>query len=762
MHPTMFPDSHCASYELPSLPLFNAADKHATQFPGKAALIDTKARRAFTYRELLAGTAKIKNLILKTLEVNYTDIQEQRIAYLVPSGFDYVQIQWGIWAAGGVAIPLCTTHPFHELEYTVTNSRPTLIFLHQDFSQHKSAFLSISPSIKVLDVPVSHYDTEHPGFSIPSILFYQAFSLSRRALIIYTSGTTSRPKGCVTTHANIHFQANSLVKAWKYASSDHLIHVLPLHHVHGIINGLTTTLLAGGTVELHPKFDPVVVWKRWMDGDSTMFMAVPTVYSRLNTYFIEHISGTDDEQRAKDSTRKLRLTVSGSAALPTSIKQRFKEITGQVLLERYGMTEIGMGLSCRYDNSDGLGRPDGSVGWPLDEVEIRLVNDSGQTIPLGSQNTVTTGANGDYFNSILGSQTLRATRSNDGGTNIIELQDTVPPAQAEITQTGLRAGSRAEHTQADSRLRSVERHTRPQSIKGQTTSQSTEQNTELQNNEIHLEPRSSGVLTGAVDTEVSALVLNPRVHIGSFNPQSLETTSKPKASVEAPGPEPQTGILEPNVPNGTSHSEQSTTHPIIENGTEEVSSELSTRAQSPYIYQVKPTTEAEDVNTSSTETPLTGEIQIRGPNVFKEYWENPGATAKEFTEDGYFRTGDIAYRDQHGAYYIQGRSSVDIIKSGGYKVSALEVEREILSSIPNVKEAAVVGIPDEEWGERVAAVVVVEHGTNGMELKQFRDILRSTLAPYKIPTLLKVVHEIERNVMGKVNKKQLIKTLWPS
>jgi acyl-CoA synthetase (AMP-forming)/AMP-acid ligase II len=79
--------------------------------------------------------------------------------------------------------------------------------------------------------------------------------VSRRALMIYTSGTTSRPKGCVTTHHNIVFQAECLVKAWQLTASDLLIHILPLHHVHGIINALTAILLSGGTVEMYPKFD---------------------------------------------------------------------------------------------------------------------------------------------------------------------------------------------------------------------------------------------------------------------------------------------------------------------------------------------------------------------------------------------------------------------------------------------------------------------------------------------------------------------------
>ncbi|KAK6523551.1 hypothetical protein TWF281_001532 [Arthrobotrys megalospora] len=699
MHPNTMTDSYCASDGLPALPLFSAADKHATRFPGKAALIDVKARRSFTYRELLAGTARIKNLIFKALGVHGADVQEQRIAYLVPSGIDYVQIQWGIWAAGGVAVPLCTTHPFHELEYTVANSKPTLIFLHHDFSQHKSAFLTKFPSIKVLDVPFTSYDTDDPNFLVPATAFYSSFSLSRRALIIYTSGTTSRPKGCVTTHANIDFQANSLVKAWKYTSSDYLIHILPLHHVHGIINGLTATLLAGGTVELHPKFDPVVVWKRWMDGDSTMFMAVPTVYSRLNSYFLEHISGTDDEQGARDSTRSLRLTVSGSAALPTSIKQRFKDITGQVLLERYGMTEIGMGLSCLYDDSDGRGRPDGSVGWPLDGVEVRLMQDDGRIIalPLGTQST-------DDGGSMIasGSQVVTKTRSNNDGIPLTGLQNNENMMGTDKIQ--------AHSLSQSSEFQGIEQHSVPESSKVQLGFQDRE------------------VLAGTLNTEVSTRAPNHKTSTGKSDSESFMGTFQPESVTKSSNPEPLTEAHNTERPIGTPYPEASVGIEHIE---------------------------------SSTGTHITGEIQIRGPNVFKEYWENPDATAKEFTEDGYFKTGDVAYRDEHGAYYIQGRSSVDIIKSGGYKISALDVEREVLSNIPHVKEAVVVGIPDEEWGERVAAVLVMENGMEGLELKEFRNMLRSTLAPYKIPTLLKVVGGIERNAMGKVNKKQLVKDLWP-
>jgi acyl-CoA synthetase (AMP-forming)/AMP-acid ligase II len=422
---------------------------------------------------------------------------------------------------------------------------------------------------KVTGIPFStltpFVSSETEPASIPLPAFHASLPMDRRALMIYTSGTTSHPKGCVTTHKNITFQADCLVKAWQYSSSDHLIHVLPLHHVHGIINGLTASFLSGVTVEMYPRFDPEIIWERWQEkGSSTLFMAVPTIYSRLVDYFDEHIRFTEAETAAREGAKALRLVVSGSAALPTPIKTKFAEITGQTLLERYGMTEIGMGISCGLDVEKRL---DGSVGWPLPGVEVRLVD------------------------------------------------------------------------------------------------------------------KETGAVLDSADED--------------------------------------------------------------------------------------------------------GMVEIKGDNIFLEYWNRPEATAKEFTADGWFKTGDVAKRDSDGAYYILGRDSVDLIKTGGYKVSALEVERKMLS-VESIQEVAVVGVPDEEWGQRVAAIIKQRAGVSApktplffifhlgdmtltsltqssplLELGTLRAQLKEEMAPYKIPTILRIVDGIERNAMGKVNKKDLLKKYWP-
>jgi acyl-CoA synthetase (AMP-forming)/AMP-acid ligase II len=175
-----------------------------------------------------------------------------------------------------------------------------------------------------------------------------------------------------------------------------------------------------------------------------------------------------------------------------------------------------------------------------------------------------------------------------------------------------------------------------------------------------------------------------------------------------------------------------------------------------------------------------GEIQLRGNTIFKEYWRNSAATKKECVEgeDGngpWFKTGDVAVRrlvplpEQNGAanginghttkwdqgpmYFIRGRLSADIIKSGGEKVSALEVERELLS-LPQIAEAAVVAVPSGKWGQKVGAVVILkgsgEEGKRGRwSAMDMRRALKDRLAAYKIPQVMKVVEHIPRNAMGK-------------
>jgi malonyl-CoA/methylmalonyl-CoA synthetase len=148
-----------------------------------------------------------------------------------------------------------------------------------------------------------------------------------------------------------------------------------------------------------------------------------------------------------------------------------------------------------------------------------------------------------------------------------------------------------------------------------------------------------------------------------------------------------------------------------------------------------------------------GEIEVRGPNVFAGYWRRPEATAGSF-RDGWFRTGDLGAVDPDGYLRIVGRAK-ELIISGGYNVYPREVE-EVLLAHPGVVDAAVVGAPDAEWGERVCAFVVAEPGVTDHDLV---DWCGSRLAPYKRPRRWERVDEVPRNALGKVVRHALVERL---
>jgi malonyl-CoA/methylmalonyl-CoA synthetase len=151
-----------------------------------------------------------------------------------------------------------------------------------------------------------------------------------------------------------------------------------------------------------------------------------------------------------------------------------------------------------------------------------------------------------------------------------------------------------------------------------------------------------------------------------------------------------------------------------------------------------------------------GEVQLRGPNIFKGYWKQPQKTAESFTADGWFRTGDLGFREADGYLTLCGRSK-DLIISGGLNIYPPEVER-VLAGHPAVAACAVIGCPDREWGERVTAVVAL----NGSEDVSGPDLIafcRERLAPYKSPKSIVFRDELPRNAMGKVQKTELRKTV---
>ncbi len=156
-----------------------------------------------------------------------------------------------------------------------------------------------------------------------------------------------------------------------------------------------------------------------------------------------------------------------------------------------------------------------------------------------------------------------------------------------------------------------------------------------------------------------------------------------------------------------------------------------------------------DEDDRPVEDGTAGQIQVRGPTVFESYWRRPEETGEAFTHEGWFRTGDQAVVE-NGRYRILGRSSVDILKSGGEKISALEIE-DVLRTHEGVVDCAVVGVPDAVWGDRVCAAVVARPDSD-VSPGELRDFAKERLAPYKVPKDVLLVDDLPRNPMGKVTK----------
>lgn len=329
--------------------------KRALAHGDSTAIIE--AGRSYSYRELYGQSLRVTRFLLSK---NGGDLAGARVGFIVPPGFSYAAVQWGIWSAGGIAVPLPVMYPKAELEYIVNDCSISTVIAHDSLRDRVPSVANlyfVSEATLEADQQLPQIDKDRP------------------AMILYTSGTTSRPKGVVTTHANIESQVTTLVWAWGWTKNDHTLLVLPLHHVHGLVNVLSCALWAGAKCEVLPKFDAKATWSAFARGEITVFMAVPTIYSKL----IAEWESSPDKKTLSAGCRKMRLMVSGSAALPVSTLEKWKKISGHTIMERYGMTETGMTLS---NPLVGVRVP-GSVGSPLPGVQVRLAGDDGKSVPEG-------------------------------------------------------------------------------------------------------------------------------------------------------------------------------------------------------------------------------------------------------------------------------------------------------------------------------------------------------------------------------------------
>jgi malonyl-CoA/methylmalonyl-CoA synthetase len=429
------------------------------------------------------------------------------VPFLMPPGAAYVEALLAVLDAGGIAVPLSPLHTPAELARILEDTGAPAVLCDPALAPRLPAGTPLWGETTAAAAAAAARPADADD-----------------AIMLFTSGTTGRPKGVVSSHAAVAATLAALEQAWGWRRADRLLHVLPLHHTHGVIVALLGAVWAGATVQLR-SFEAAATWRRL--GQATLFMAVPTIYARLLEAFAR--AEAEEQHRWRAAAGQLRLCTSGSAALPARAFAEFEAATGQRILERYGMTEIGMALS----NPLAGPRLPGTVGRELPDVHVDIVAEDGRACAAG-------------------------------------------------------------------------------------------------------EP---------------------------------------------------------------------------------------------------------------------GELRVRSPQMFTRYQGDPGATAASFDRQGRFCTGDTGVREPGGHVRLLGRTSTDVLKSGGYKLSALEIE-EALRDHPAIAEIAVIGLPDEVWGDRVTACVVVHPGQT-LALEDLQDFARTRLAPYKLPRALRLLPALPRNAMGKVQKETL-------
>jgi malonyl-CoA/methylmalonyl-CoA synthetase len=292
----------------------------------------------------------------------------QRIALLAPQDRSWLVGFWAVLLAGGTVVPISPLHPSREQEFFIAESRSAALLVAEPL-------VAGAPSVR--HVPFGATEPPPDSGTLTSMpLDATGGAENDIALILYTSGTTGKPKGVLLSHANVFECVHTLHEAWEVSASDRLVHALPLHHVHGICVALLWAFLGGAHTEMLPRHD----CERLLEAAarSSVIMGVPTQHARLVQFFDALPDGTE-RRRYQDHLRRQRLITSGSAALPEKLGRRLEALCGQYPLERYGMTEVGIVLGNPLSGE----RQPGSVGSPLPRCRIRLVDDAGRDADPG-------------------------------------------------------------------------------------------------------------------------------------------------------------------------------------------------------------------------------------------------------------------------------------------------------------------------------------------------------------------------------------------
>jgi malonyl-CoA/methylmalonyl-CoA synthetase len=305
-----------------------------------------------TYGDVQERTAQLANA-LHTLGLRAGD----RIAMQVEKSALAVLLYLACLRAGAVLVPMNPGYTDAEVDYLVGDAEPTVFVRDPARTEGSPRYRAGDRVVRVLTADADGNGTlADLAAAEPDSHSDIAVGPDDLAAILYTSGTTGRPKGAMLTHQNLAANALTLHELWGFGPDDVLLHALPVFHVHGLFVAINCVLANGTGMVFLPRFDAAEVVDQL--GRCTVLMGVPTYYTRLLAE-----PGFDAA-----ACRNMRLFVSGSAPLLASTHREFEERTGHAILERYGMTETGMLASNPLDGP----RRAGTVGPPLPDVEIRI------------------------------------------------------------------------------------------------------------------------------------------------------------------------------------------------------------------------------------------------------------------------------------------------------------------------------------------------------------------------------------------------------
>ena len=332
--------------------------KLALEFRGE------RTTESATYSDLLSRTARTAAWLERQGVVT-----GDRVAVCLPKSSTGLQLHLAACGMGAVSMPLNPSYSSAELEYLLHDSEAKLLVGPDDPSWDETAAkLSHAVPAQVMRIDPANFVADLPETGMD--LADKRFPGDQTALILYTSGTTGRPKGACMTHASLTANMNMLGEAWGWRNDDVLLHVLPLFHVHGLLVALHGALHAGAACIMHSKFDASPTLDELREGECTVFMGVPTIYRRL-------LAATGAQEC---DLRHMRLMTSGSDRLPVDAFEAIADRFGVRVVERYGMTETGIMTSNPLDGE----RIPGQVGVPLPGVEMRVVDPStGSSLPPG-------------------------------------------------------------------------------------------------------------------------------------------------------------------------------------------------------------------------------------------------------------------------------------------------------------------------------------------------------------------------------------------